>query len=154
LRSINDTVGLKCFLPTMTTTPPLRFAPEWNDRPCVVVVEDDAALLSALQFSLEAEGYEVRAFSNQIDVLNGQDIVSNASCLVVDFHLNPLDGLELYALLQSRGLKAPAILITSQPDDQCLTAAARLGVPIIEKPLLTDALSRQIRALIAAPGLH
>jgi FixJ family two-component response regulator len=120
----------------------------------VVVVEDDAALLSALQFSLEAEGYDVRAFSNQIDVLTGQDIVSNASCLVVDFRLKPLDGLELFALLQSRGLKAPAILITSNPDEQCLTDAARLGVPIVEKPLLTDALSRQIGALIAGQSLH
>lgn len=133
---------------------PLRYAPEITDRPCVVVVEDDAALLSALQFSLEAEGYDVRAFANQIDVLNGQDIVSNASCLVVDYRLKPLDGLELLSLLQSRGLKAPAILITSHPDEQCRTEAARLGAPVIEKPLLTDELSRRIGALIAAHALH
>lgn len=138
----------------MNRPPALRYASEPADRPCVVVVEDDAALLNALQFSLEAEGYDVRAFSNQIDVLTGQDIVSNASCLVVDFRLQPLDGLELYSLLQSRGLKAPAILITSNPDEQCLTDAARLGVPVVEKPLLSDALSRQIGALIASQSLH
>jgi two-component system response regulator FixJ len=140
----------------MTTRMPsyLRHAPQRTDRPCVVVVEDDAALLSALQFSLEAEGYDVRAFSNQMDVLTGQDIMSNTSCLVLDYRLKPLDGLELYALLQSRGLKAPAILITSNPDEQCLGDAARLGVQVVEKPLLTDALSRQIGELIAAHSLH
>jgi two-component system response regulator FixJ len=133
---------------------PLRYAAERTGRPCVLVLEDDAALLSALQFALEAEGYDVRTFSSQMQVLAGQDIVSSASCLVVDYRLSPLNGLEVFALLQSRGMKAPAILITSDPDSQCVEEAARLGVEVVEKPLLTDALSRKIADLIAAHSLH
>lgn len=133
---------------------PLRYASSRRDRPCVLVLEDDLALLSALQFALEAEGYDVRTFSNQMQVLEGQDIVSSASCMVMDYRLSPLNGLEVYALLQSRGLKAPAILITSGPDAQCIEEAVRLGVEVVEKPLLTDALSRKIAELIAAHSLH
>ena len=133
---------------------PLRNASERAGRPCVLVLEDDTALLSALQFALEAEGYDVRTFSNQMQMLTGQDIVSSASCLVVDYKLSPLNGLEVFALLQGRGLKAPAILITSSPDTQCIEEAARLGVELVEKPLLTDALSRKIAELLAAHSLH
>ena len=119
-----------------------------------MVLEDDAALLSALQFALESEGYDVRTYSDQMQVLSGHDIISAASCLVMDYRLSPLNGLEVFALLQSRGLKAPAILITSSPDAQCREDAARLGVEVVEKPLLTDALSHKIAELIAARRLH
>lgn len=139
---------------TSSSGAPLRYASERTDRPCVLVLEDDAALLSALQFALEAEGYDVRTFSNQMQMLSGQDIMSSASCLVVDYKLSPLNGLEVFALLQSRGMKAPAILITTGPDTQCIEAAARLGVEVVEKPLLTDALSRKIAELIAAHSVH
>jgi CheY-like chemotaxis protein len=68
--------------------------------------------------------------------------------------MQPLNGLEVSALLRSRGMKAPAILTTSNPDAQCLEEAAQLGVEVVEKPLLTDALSRKIAELIAARSLH
>jgi FixJ family two-component response regulator len=139
---------------TASSRIPFRYASEHKDRPCVLVVEDDVALLSALQFALEAEGYDVRTFSNQMQVLSGQDIMSSASCLVIDYKLNPLNGLEVFALLRNRGMKAPAILITTRPDTQCIEEAVRLGVEVVEKPLLTDALSRKIAELIAAHSPH
>jgi two-component system response regulator FixJ len=136
------------------TPPHLRFAPEPRQRPCLAVMEDDRALLGALQFSLEAEGYDVRPFYNQIDLLAYPEVLHGVACLIVDYRLSPLDGLELFAVLQSRGMKAPAILVTSNPDEDCRREALRLGVPIVEKPLLTDALSRQVRALVDASSLH
>ncbi|HVY33194.1 MAG TPA: response regulator [Caulobacteraceae bacterium] len=131
-----------------------RLVREPVKRPCVAVVEDDGALLSALRFSLEAEGYEVRTFANQIDLLAHQDAVHGIACLIVDYRLNPLNGLELFVLLQSRGMTAPAILVTSNPDEECRREAARLGVPIVEKPLLTDALSRLVAQLVDATSLN
>lgn len=134
----------------MTYDPPSqrRSATGSAKRPCVAVIEDDGALLSALRFSLEAEGYDVRTFSNQIDVLAHQDAVHGIACLITDYRLTPLNGLELLALLQSRGMTAPPILVTSNPDEDCRREAARLGVPIVEKPLLTDALSRLVGELV------
>ena len=125
-------------------------APDVSDRGCVLVLEDDAALLSALQFALEAEGYRVLTFSDQMEMLSAQDVVSSASCAVLDYRVGPLNGLEVFALLQSRGMKAPAILITSTPDAHCRQEAARLGVELVEKPLLTNALSQKIAQLIGA----
>jgi two-component system response regulator FixJ len=140
----------------MSCDPPshLPHATERSARPCVVVVENDRALLNALQFSLEVEGYDVQPFSNPTELLAREGSVSTAACLVIDYRLSSLDGLQLFALLQSHGLTAPAILMTSQPDDHCRREALRLGIEIVEKPLLTDALSRRIRAFVAAQSVH
>ncbi len=122
-----------------------RFVPS---RPRVVIVEDDPALLSALQFSLEAEGYEVRAFATQSEILARREVFLAAACLVVDYRMAPLDGLELCALLQGLGFEAPAILVTSHPDEECRRSARALGVKIVEKPLLTNDLSRVIGEMV------
>ncbi len=117
----------------------------------MVIVEDDPALLSALKFSLEAEGYEVHAFSDQTDLFNRRAVCLGASCLIIDYRLAPLNGLQLYALMEGGwGVGAPAVLVTSDPDEGCRRDAARLGVKIVEKPLLTDDLSRQVADLVAA----
>lgn len=127
-----------------------RLAP--SRRPRVVIVEDDPALLSALQFSLEAEGYEICAFLAQAELLARREAFLGASCLVLDYRQAPLDGLELYALLRSLGAAAPAILVTSHPDEECRRGAQRLGVRIVEKPLLSDDLSRLIGELVILPS--
>jgi two-component system response regulator FixJ len=116
--------------------------------PRIVVIEDDAALLSALKFSLEAEGYDIRPFLGEAQILEHPTSIADASCIVLDYRLTPLDGLELLTLLKARGLKARAILMTTHPDQRCRDEAHRLGARIVEKPLLNDALSHAIRDLL------
>lgn len=116
-------------------------------RPRIVVIEDDAALLDALAFALDTEGYEARAFLGEGDLLASADM-GDADCFVIDYLLAPMDGLEVLAELRRRGATAPAILITTKPDRHCRRRARLMGAAIVEKPLMTDALSRKIRALI------
>lgn len=117
----------------------------------VLVVDDDPAVLSALAFALEAEGYRVRCCdsSNAALAAAGQ---SPPACLVIDYKLEGMDGVALAADLKHRGVHAPVILITSNPDRRCRARAAVLGAVIVEKPLLGDVLSRQIRSLIEEAG--
>ena len=44
----------------------------------------------------------------------------------------------------------PAILITSHPKPDLRAAAAAAGVPIVEKPLIGDALMTSIRRALAS----
>jgi len=60
----------------------------------ILVVEDDAAVRNSMKFSLEAEGYQVRAYSKAPDVLEAPDL-SEIDCLVVDYRLEGMNGLEL-----------------------------------------------------------
>jgi DNA-binding response OmpR family regulator len=113
--------------------------------PSVLVVDDDLALLGALEFALQAEGYRVFGCANAEEAMRTS--TDQLDCLVIDYRLPDIDGMDLAARLRGAGVTAPMILITSNPDARCRTRAARDGAVIVEKPLLGDRLLRQIRAL-------
>jgi DNA-binding response OmpR family regulator len=110
-----------------------------------LVVDDDAALLGALEFALRAEGYRVETCSDAEAALRAP--AEQLACLVIDYKLPDLDGMDLAQRLRNAGVTAPMILITSNPDARCRARAARGGAVIVEKPLLGDRLLREIRAL-------
>ncbi len=118
-----------------------------DHRPLVALVEDDQSLLGALVFALEAEGFDVRAHTAARSILERPN---NPDCLVVDLKLPDLDGLSLIAKLRERAITAPAILITTNPDERCRAAAKSAGVAIVEKPLIDGELRRHIDEAIAA----
>src|SRR5215211_4307977 len=111
----------------------------------IVVVDDDAAVRNSLKFSLEIEGFAVRAFSVAADLLNAPDVL-DCACLVVDHNMPGMNGLDLVAKLRDRRVSVPAILITSHPSAAVSNRAADAGIPIVEKPLLGNALIDSIRA--------
>jgi len=118
-----------------------------TDERAVLVVDDDSAVLNSLRFSLGIEGFDVRVFQSDQDLLTANALPERA-CLVVDYNLPHGNGLDLVAALRARGQHFPAILITSDPSTNVRRRAAAAGVVIIEKPLLTDALIESInRAL-------
>jgi two-component system C4-dicarboxylate transport response regulator DctD len=108
----------------------------------LTIVEDDAALLCALVFELEAEGFEVSAFRTPAEAL---DRTAEADCVVAEHKLRGMDGLTLIARLRESGGARAAVLITAKPDDRCRRRAADAGVAVVEKPLIDDALNRRIR---------
>jgi FixJ family two-component response regulator len=113
--------------------------------PVVVVVDDDTAVRNALKFSLALEGYTVRTYSDALELLDGPQLPPGA-CLVMDYKLPGLDGLEAIARVRERYAGLPAILITTLPSTNVVRLAREANVPIVEKPLLEDALLKEIRA--------
>ena len=101
----------------------------------VLVVDDDAAVRNSHKFSLELEGFEVRAYSGPIDLLNDDNLPAS-SCLVVNYQMPAMNGLELVARLRDRQLSMPAILVTGHSNDSLRKRAAAVGVSIVEKPFL------------------
>lgn len=121
-----------------------------SDRPAaetVLVVDDDPAVRNSLRFSLEIEGYRVRLFRSDKDVLDLDELPQSA-CLVIDYNLADSNGLDLIAAMRARGYRSPAILITSHPPIGVRQRAAAAGVPIVEKPLLGDALIEAIHTAV------
>lgn len=118
-------------------------------RPIVVVVDDDPAVLGALKFALEIEGFVVAPFRTGTAVLAERSF-PDTGCLVIDLKLPDIDGLTLLALLRERAIRLPALLITSHPTAKLRGRAAAAGVPIVEKPLLGSALPDAIRSALSA----
>jgi FixJ family two-component response regulator len=117
-------------------------------RPLIVIVDDDPAVRGALTFSLELDGFDVEACDSG-EALLRHPLSARKTCLVIDQKLPGMSGLDALARLRARNVTAPAILITSNPQRALRDAARSAGVPIVEKPLLGDALVGDIRRAFA-----
>lgn len=116
----------------------------------VVVVDDDPALLHALTFALGVEGFSVRPYPDAASLLTEPSLPAHG-CLVIDYRLPGLDGLDLLERLRARGVTLPAVLITTATP-KILKRAAAAGVPVVEKPLLNGMLFSLVHELLAAPA--
>jgi two-component system, LuxR family, response regulator FixJ len=101
-------------------------------------------LLAALRFSLEIDGYSVRAFPSGETLLQAWP-GSGVGCLIVDHILPGISGLGVLETLRQRNVSVPAILITTHPSALFRRRAAELEAAVVEKPLLGDHLTRAIR---------
>jgi FixJ family two-component response regulator len=114
----------------------------------VIVVDDDAAVRNSLKFSLEVEGFAVRAYADGRELLKEVEF-PRGDCLVIDQNMPGMSGLEVLAVLRGRNVLIPAILITSHPDPALRRRADSAGAPIVEKPFLGSALIDGIRHTMA-----
>ena len=112
--------------------------------PIVAIVDDDPAVCNSLKFSLELEGFAVRAYGSAAEFL-GADDFQGCDCLVIDQRMPGLSGMELIAKLRTLEVRTPAILLISQPNPSVAARAAKAAVPIVEKPLFGNALLERIR---------
>jgi FixJ family two-component response regulator len=114
----------------------------------ILVVDDDEAVRNSLRSMIRSEGFEVRAFSNGRDLLNEASLPA-IGCLVVDYHMPAMNGLELISALRGRGVSIPAILITGNPTKDVRDRAAAIAVLVVEKPCQGSYLLDCVREAVA-----
>jgi FixJ family two-component response regulator len=120
-------------------------------KPMVYVVDDDYDVRTSLRFLLETEGFDVRTFRNGAALL-GSSTRDRADCLVVDYKMADLDGLELATRLRRLEVKTPIILITGYPDQSIPAKASSAGVcQVLLKPNLEGNLIDCVRQAIETP---
>lgn len=111
----------------------------------VLIVDDDAAVRSSLKFALEIEGLVVRLYTGPVALLADEDL-PKSGCLVIDYRMPGMDGLQLVEALKAREVALPVILITGRANKQLRRFAASLGISyVLEKPLSDGALIESIR---------
>lgn len=105
------------------------------ERPRVLLVEDDSAVRRSIQLILQAQGYDVRAFSSGTLALADPSAIE-AACLVTDYRMVGMSGLDLLRGLRAIGWRRPAILITAHRADHIEQDEIARFDDILEKPLL------------------
>lgn len=114
----------------------------------VLIVDDDAAVRSSLKFALEVEGLKVRLYDGAAALLADRALPP-CGCLVVDYRMPFMDGLELIETLRARNVVMPAILITGRANGQLRSRAAKSGIrSVLEKPLSDGTLVESIRSAL------
>jgi two-component system response regulator FixJ len=111
----------------------------------VVIVDDDPAVCAALRLSFELDGLSVITFPSA-EAMLAAPALPGKGCIVLDYRLPGLDGLELLTRLRERGFTLSAVLITTAPPPAVRQRAAREDVEIVEKPLLSNALMDAVHA--------
>jgi FixJ family two-component response regulator len=98
-----------------------------NTRPIVAIVDDDNAVGNAIEVLMRSVGLIAKAFSSGEAFLRSPEL-SRTGCLVVDFDMPRMNGLDLHNNLSRLGNEIPTILITAYPSDDIRTRALQAGV--------------------------
>lgn len=112
-----------------------------TDLPRIAIVDDDAAVRKALSRLLKVAKYEATAYSSAEEFLASFE--SDApGCLLVDYQMAKMTGLDLQSHLRETGACIPVIIITAHDEpkirENCIHsgASAFLAKPVGKKELL------------------
>jgi FixJ family two-component response regulator len=98
-----------------------------NSGPIVAIVDDDQAVGNAIEVLMRSIGLVAQAFSSGEEFLRSPEL-SRAGCLVVDFDMPRMTGLDLHNNLSRLGKSIPTVLITAYPSDDIRARAFQAGV--------------------------
>lgn len=103
-------------------------------EPVVYVVDDNEGCASWIRAALESGGFKVQVFISAEQFLDAFD-ASIPGCMVVDYGLPGMSGLELVATMRERGNTLPFVVSTGVGSVTIAVEAMKLGaLTIIEKP--------------------
>jgi DNA-binding response OmpR family regulator len=116
--------------------------------PLLLVVEDDRALSAMLDELFTAEGYRV---DTAYDAQQGMHsaLTGDYDALIVDRGLAVMDGADLIALLRSRGISTPALILTARGSVEDRVEGLDAGAQdYLVKPFEVPELLARVRALV------
>ena len=123
-------------------------------KPTVLVVEDEAPLLTLLRYNLEKQGFRVDEAADGEEAL--LRVAENRPDLVLlDWMLPAVSGIEVCRRLRRRPdtRDLPIIMVTARAEDQDAVRALDTGADdYISKPFAMDGLLARIRALLRRSG--
>jgi len=125
-----------------------------QNKPYVLIVEDEAPLVTLLRYNLEKQGFRVE------DAGDGGEAVARISesppdLLLLDWMLPTMSGIEVCRQLRRRPATRtlPIIMLTARAEDQDAVRGLDTGADdYITKPFSTEALIARIRALLRRSG--
>lgn len=114
----------------------------------ILLIEDDVALQTALQRSLQRLGWQVTAWKTSQDPLQLWQSVQ-PDIVLLDLNLPILDGLEILTLAREKKLLAPVIILTARGTVGDKILGLNCGADdYLPKPFDLDELEARIRALL------
>ncbi len=110
----------------------------------IAIIDDDAAVCESTRFLLEIYDFEVLTYHSGLDFLVEDPDVA---CLIVDYQMPGMSGLEFLSELRKGGNEVPAIMMSATVSPTLQRQAAELCIKqVLEKPLSNQALLLAIEA--------
>ena len=117
----------------------------------VLVVEDDAAIRSAVQRGLTGRGLAVASTTTGLGALEAV-VREPPDVILLDLGLPDVDGITLISMIRATS-HVPIIVITANDDDRTLVRALDAGADdYVVKPFGTDQVAARMRAVLRRTG--
>src|SRR5580700_6462695 len=117
-------------------------------RPIVFVVDDDISVRESLELLIRCEGLQPETFESAQDFLTRPRVLV-PSCLVLDFSLPGLNGLELQKRVAVERTDIPIIFITGYGNVPMTVQAMKAGaIEFLTKPFGDDVLVSAVRSAL------
>lgn len=115
----------------------------------VYLVDDDFAVRDALSLLIKSEGISVKSFDSAQTFLENYKF-EKFSCLLLDFLMPSMNGLDLQEELNNRNIDIPIIFISGHGNIPISSKAFRNGaVDFLEKPLDDKVLLERINEIFS-----
>ena len=110
-------------------------------KPTVIrIVDDDSDVCDSLSCLLSLEGWEIRIYTDPKEFLAG-DLLTDPGCLILDYQMPELNGIETQRKLLDKGWRWPVIFMTAHADvDMAITAFKQGACDLLQKPVAPDVL--------------
>src|SRR5690606_33316865 len=113
----------------------------------VALVDDDRNILTSVSMVLEAEGYDVRTYTDGASALTALS-QSEPDLAIVDIKMPRMDGMELLRRLRLKS-DMPVIFLTSKDEEIDAVIGLRMGADdYVRKPFSQRLLVERIRAVL------
>src|SRR3984893_6255154 len=118
----------------------------------VAIVDDDAEVRAAIEDLLNSNGLRTRSFPSAEAFLQSTD-GGEPGCLILDYRLPGMNGLELQRELQAQGRAIPVIFATAEDEAFRLLQSPDVkagAVAVLRKPFDSEELPRLVKSAAAA----
>ena len=117
----------------------------------VLIVDRDAAVRDALSLTLEANGFRVEPYGSAGEFLNKASVKGD-SCLLIEYDLSDMTGIDLLARLSMRRIDLPAVIMSARLRPLVFESPKPAGIiAVLQKPFGQDALLQCLRHVLAHP---
>ena len=120
---------------------------------CVLVVDDEPTVLMSVAMMLESRGYKVhQAESGTIAIGKLDDIVAELDCIILDYTMPSLNGLQVLEKIRESGIDTPVIMCSGLPLNRNDNRYSWWPNEILSKPFQLNDLFKKIDQVTEQSG--
>ncbi len=115
---------------------------------CILIVEDERAVARGLEYSLQADGFQVlwaRTGQEALQLLRAE----NPALITLDLRLPDINGYDVCRTLRAEGFRQPVLMLTARDEEVDKVLGLEMGADdYVVKPYSLREVTSRIRALL------